>query len=59
LFFTQGEYWTIHITPEEEFAYVSFETNVSMRDYGDLIRKVIDVFKPGSVQMTIFANEVC
>ncbi|MEQ2188187.1 hypothetical protein GOODEAATRI_012455, partial [Goodea atripinnis] len=54
-----GTYWTIHITPEPEFSYVSFETNLSQTSYDDLIRKVIDVFKPGKFVTTLFVNQVC
>ena len=56
---SQGTYWTIHITPEPEFSYVSFETNLSQSSYEDLIRKVVDVFKPGKFVTTLFVNQVC
>jgi len=55
----QGTYWTIHITPEPEFSYVSFETNLSQTSYDDLIRKVVEVFKPGKFVTTLFVNQVC
>merc|ERR1712012_1175631 len=42
-----GDYATIHITPEPEFSYVSYETNVARDNYQDLIRNVVDTFKPG------------
>jgi len=29
----QGQYMTIHITPEPEFSYVSFESNIPMTSY--------------------------
>lgn len=58
LFFFQGTYWTIHITPEPEFSYVSFETNISQTSYDDLIRKVVEVFKPGKFVTTLFVNQV-
>lgn len=54
----QGTYWTIHITPEPEFSYVSFETNLSQTSYDDLIRKVVDIFKPGKFVTTLFVNQV-
>ncbi|XP_061479607.1 S-adenosylmethionine decarboxylase proenzyme [Rhineura floridana] len=54
---TDGTYWTIHITPEPEFSYVSFETNISQTSYDDLIRKVIDIFKPGKFVTTLFVNQ--
>lgn len=54
---TDGTYWTIHITPEPEFSYVSFETNLSQTSYDDLIRKVVEVFKPGKFVTTLFVNQ--
>ncbi|CAL8130114.1 unnamed protein product [Orchesella dallaii] len=53
-----GTYMTIHITPESEFSYVSFETNISMRSYKELIGRVVDVFRPGKFVLTFFANKV-
>ncbi|KAI5094538.1 S-adenosylmethionine decarboxylase proenzyme [Silurus meridionalis] len=55
---TDGTYWTIHITPEPEFSYVSFETNLSQTSYDDLIRKVVDIFKPGKFVTTLFVNQL-
>ena len=49
---------TIHITPEPEFSYVSFECNVPMKSYGGLIQRVVNTFKPGKFILTIFANRV-
>uniref|UniRef100_A0A8C9QRW5 adenosylmethionine decarboxylase n=1 Tax=Spermophilus dauricus TaxID=99837 RepID=A0A8C9QRW5_SPEDA len=54
---SDGTYWTIHITPEPEFSYVSFETNLSQTSYDDLIRKVVEVFKPGKFGTTLFVNQ--
>ncbi|KAE8602691.1 hypothetical protein XENTR_v10014085 [Xenopus tropicalis] len=54
---SDGTYWTIHITPEPEFSYVSFETNVSLTTYDDLISKVVDVFKPRKFVTTLFVNQ--
>ncbi|XP_059958352.1 S-adenosylmethionine decarboxylase proenzyme-like [Mesoplodon densirostris] len=53
---SDGTYWTIHITPEPEFC-VSFETNLSQTSYDDLIRKVVEVFKPGKFVTTLFADQ--
>lgn len=49
---------TIHITPEPDFSYVSFESNVASSSYGDLIARVIDTFQPGKFIVTVFANKV-
>lgn len=53
----QGCYMTIHITPEPEFSYVSFESNVAATDYGPLIARVIETFQPGKFVVTVFANK--
>jgi len=50
-------YFTIHITPETEFSYVSFETNVPQDTYEGLIGAVLSIFKPGKFLMTFMANE--
>lgn len=49
---------TIHITPENEYSYVSFESNVSASSYNDLITRVIETFQPGKFVVTVFANKV-
>lgn len=49
---------TIHITPEPSFSYVSFESNVSASNYGELINRVIETFQPGKFVVTVFANKV-
>ncbi|KAL0275275.1 UNVERIFIED_CONTAM: hypothetical protein PYX00_003179 [Menopon gallinae] len=52
-----GSYMTIHVTPEPEFSYVSFETNVPQASYKDVIQRVINTFQPGNFVLTVFANE--
>lgn len=48
---------TIHITPEPDFSYVSFESNVAASSYSDLITRVVETFKPGKFIVTVFANK--
>uniref|UniRef100_U5EYZ7 S-adenosylmethionine decarboxylase proenzyme n=1 Tax=Corethrella appendiculata TaxID=1370023 RepID=U5EYZ7_9DIPT len=55
--YTEGCYMTIHITPEPDFSYVSFESNIAASSYCDLIQRVIDTFKPGKFIVTVFANK--
>eukprot|EP00761_Pharyngomonas_kirbyi_P011702 gb/GECH01011728.1/.p1 GENE.gb/GECH01011728.1/~~gb/GECH01011728.1/.p1 ORF type:complete len:345 (+),score=49.20 gb/GECH01011728.1/:1-1035(+) len=52
-------YWTIHITPEDECSYVSFETNVpsSETDYDALIQRVTKLFRPGRFTLSLFADD--
>ncbi|GLV45994.1 S-adenosylmethionine decarboxylase [Carabus blaptoides fortunei] len=52
-----GCYMTIHITPEPEFSYVSFETNIAASSYRELISRVLDTFQPGNFVITVFANQ--
>ena len=49
---------TIHITPEPEFSYVSFESNIPLTSYLGVIQRVLDTFMPGKFILTIFANRV-
>jgi S-adenosylmethionine decarboxylase len=50
-------YFTIHVTPQDGCSYASFETNVDLPSYTELIRKVVDVFRPGNMTITHFTNE--
>ncbi|EDV25145.1 uncharacterized protein TRIADDRAFT_56768 [Trichoplax adhaerens] len=50
-------YFTIHVTPQHCCSYVSFETNYPQSSYRHMIETVINIFKPGSFVMTLFANE--
>lgn len=56
-FLRGGHYVTIHVTPEADFSYVSFETNVPQTSYMELINKILRLFDPSKFMMTIFANE--
>lgn len=47
-------YSTIHVTPEPHCSYASFETNVSLVSYKNLILRVFDIFKPGTVTLSLF-----
>lgn len=49
-------YFTIHITPQPHCSYVSFETNIVMDSYSELLDKVMDVFCPGSFTVTLFVG---
>jgi S-adenosylmethionine decarboxylase len=49
---------TIHITPEPECSYVSFESNVPIKSYSGLIQRVINTFQPEKFIVNIFANRV-
>ncbi|KAI0633395.1 S-adenosylmethionine decarboxylase [Trametes polyzona] len=60
-------YYTIHVTPEEGWSYASFECNVplptsptdkptSVPDLKTLIRRVVDIFRPGRLTLTLFIS---
>ncbi|PNF23869.1 S-adenosylmethionine decarboxylase proenzyme [Cryptotermes secundus] len=52
-----GCYMTIHVTPEPDFSYVSFESNVPQASYKDVISRVLETFQPGKFVLTVFANK--
>ncbi|KXT17550.1 hypothetical protein AC579_6188 [Pseudocercospora musae] len=51
-------YWTVHVTPEPQCSYASFETNVPTRHTGrdtvDVVQQVVGIFKPGRFSVTLF-----
>ncbi|KAE9555276.1 hypothetical protein FO519_001527 [Halicephalobus sp. NKZ332] len=51
------EYVTIHITPEPDFCYISFETNQQEECLYLQTLKVLECFKPNEFLMTVFAND--
>ncbi len=51
----EHEYYTIHVTPEENGSYVSFETNVRLGDrLVPTLRSVIELFQPASFDVIYF-----
>lgn len=51
-------YFTVHVTPEPNCSYASFETNVPAiqkgRETADIVDHVVDMFKPGRFSVTLF-----
>ena len=51
-------YFTVHVTPEPQCSYASFETNVPARQTGretnEVIEQVVNIFKPGRFSVTLF-----
>jgi len=51
-------YWTVHVTPEPQCSYASFETNVPTRQTGrdtvDIVQQVVGIFQPGRFSVTLF-----
>lgn len=54
--FRGPHYSTIHITPEEDFSYVSFEANVPVASYDKLVAAVLEIFRPGRFVLSVFAD---
>jgi len=50
-------YYTIHITPEQECSYCSFETNTSLKSYAAMVRNVLNVFRPKRFVLTMFGDD--
>jgi len=50
-------FYTVHVTPEKDFSYASFETNLELDDYTDLVERVLQVFNPSRVIVTMFADD--
>ena len=55
---TATHYFTVHVTPEPQCSYASFETNVpgrqSGRETSEVIEHVVNIFKPGRFSVTLF-----
>ncbi|KAA8915210.1 hypothetical protein TRICI_002567 [Trichomonascus ciferrii] len=59
---SDSHYFTIHVTPERECSYASFETNVPSEKYGitnlDVLDKVVNIFRPGKFSVTLFDSSL-
>lgn len=49
----EKHYYTIHVTPQSEGSYVSFETNVTEENYAATIEKVVSIFRPGKFSLAL------
>ncbi|KAI5474427.1 S-adenosylmethionine decarboxylase [Pseudohyphozyma bogoriensis] len=62
----EDRYATIHVTPEVEYSYASFETNLSYppakgdvhspQSVQELVQRVLNVFKPAKMSITLFVS---
>jgi len=50
-------YSTIHITPEDAFSYVSYESNLKSASYDDVIKRVLAIFKPSHFLVVVYAEK--
>jgi len=50
-------FYTLHVTPQSECSYASFETNLEETNYTALVEKVLKVYRPKRFIITVFADE--
>lgn len=50
-------YSTMHITPEPQCSYVSYETNTCLPNYSALVRNVLNLFRPKRFVLTMFSDD--
>lgn len=48
---------TIHVTPEPDFSYASYETSLILPNYNALISAVLDLFRPAVVTISILDHQ--
>ncbi len=51
------DYFTIHVTPQPECSYASFETNCRYDQYDPVISKLISIFRPGRFIVNIASQQ--
>jgi len=49
-------YLTVHVTPEPECSFASFECNANVEDIDEMVKKVVNVFMPGKFSVTVFRS---
>ncbi len=52
-----SEYYTIHVSPQDEGAYVSFETNITAQSAQEITENVVNVFKPSCFDIIQFDSK--
>lgn len=50
-------YSTIHVTPEPQCSYASFETNSTLPAYTPFVRNILNLFGPKRFVLTMFADD--
>ncbi len=58
LFLLKEVYYTIHVTPQVECSWVSFETNLELNSCIQLIKKVLAKFNPSKASVSLMTNKV-
>ena len=49
-------YCTIHVSPEEEGSYISFETNILLNDYSSIMNHFLKICRPSLLMTALFSN---
>ncbi|KJE91105.1 adenosylmethionine decarboxylase 1 [Capsaspora owczarzaki ATCC 30864] len=49
-------YFTIHVTPQPECSFVSFETNAPLHLHNEIVARVLRVFRPSQFSVSVFAT---
>ncbi|CCE63943.1 hypothetical protein TPHA_0G01060 [Tetrapisispora phaffii CBS 4417] len=50
-------YYTLHVTPENGWSYASFESNVQCNNNSEVLRNVLEIFKPTDFCLTFFRRK--
>ena len=51
-------YYTIHVTPQNPGFYASFETNITQKPANEIIRQVLSIFKPFTMDVILFSSNL-
>ncbi len=51
-----SDYFTIHVTPQSQGSYASFETNLISGDLSDLVNRVLGIFQPGRFSFVLTSS---
>jgi S-adenosylmethionine decarboxylase len=51
-----SRYFTVHVTPQREASYTSFETNVLDSDYLRVVQTVLSIFQPGRFSFVLTSS---
>ncbi|MBI4215602.1 MAG: hypothetical protein HY602_02670 [Parcubacteria group bacterium] len=52
----KNSYITLHVTPQPECSYISFETNLPLENYDSLINEAVNAFQPGRFTIVFTHN---
>ncbi len=50
------KYYTVHVTPQPNWSYASFETNIIETDYSKIVKDIVSIFKPEKFSLLLTTN---